>query len=131
MRYPKSNQIGALKKIALNLGVIISVYFLTSLLACLVMFFSKNPTGNIFTYSLFSFLLSGLFSGFIVGKMNSDNKGLAVVSAILFSILLLVIGIISGGKITSILMNVMCYFMVFGFSLFLSGIKRRKRYGRR
>ena len=123
MRHIKINQA---KRTCMNLLIIIGVYLLLSLIACIIMLFSSNPTGNIFIFSLASFLASGAVSGFVIGKLNKESRAPALIAPLLFSLILIVAGIFSSGKLLATLINCLAYTVVYAVLLFLSQSKKKR-----
>lgn len=126
----RSGKIHPVKRIGINLLIIICVYLFVSLITCIFMFISKNPTGNIYPISLASFLGSGAISGFILGKFNKEYRISATISSLIFSLLLVIAGLLSSGKFLAILLNALAFIIIFNLLLFLSQVKKKRRRAR-
>ncbi len=126
----RSGKLHPAKRIGIDLLIIICVYLFVSLITCIFMFISKNPTGNIFPLSLASFLGSGAISGFILGKFNKESKLPALISSLIFALMLMIAGLLSSGKLIAILLNLLAYVMIFNLLLFLSQVKKKRRRAR-
>ena len=126
----RSGKINPVKRIGINLLIIICVYLFVSLITCIFMFISKNPTGNIYPISLASFLGSGAISGFILGKFNKEYRISATISSLIFGLLLVIAGLLSSGKFLAILLNALAFIIIFNLLLFLSQVKKKRRRAR-
>ncbi len=78
------------------LQILISIFIFALLYTSLTLMFtlgaymSENPTGHAKALSLAALLLCGLIGGIIVGKRSGEK--LCIISALLFSVLLIVLG---------------------------------------
>ena len=121
-----TNKTSQAKKIGVNLLIMLGIYILISLGTCLIMFFSADPTQNIFLFSVSAFLLSGIISGLILGKLNKGSRASLTVASLLFSFVVVIVSLLSCGKLLSAILNSVAYFMTFNLFVFLAQRKRKK-----
>lgn len=114
------------------LGILYSFAFLIvlALLASIFLAGAKSPTKNLGAVSLAVFLIGALASGFVNSKRGGEGGFVrSLITALAFTLLLLVISLIAaGGKISGMhFMNCACYMLVAAFAAFLGRKNPRKR----
>ena len=127
----KEKNNGALPK-SLLFGVLFSflIVIIISFLFSLIISTLKNPTGAVRLSSLIVLLVSGAVSGFIICRHNKDyGMRVAFLSSVLFSILLILIALLSrGGSVGGVhFMNSLCYILISFFISLLGKNKKRRR----
>lgn len=116
------------------IGTVISVivFFAITVIAALISYSTKDPTGILGIASLASLLFSGAASGFALSRARSYfGFAAAIISALIFSVIYLAASLIASGGIgLSHLMNLFCYLAVSLLFAFIgkgTPKKRRKR----
>ncbi len=94
---------------------------------------SKDPTANTQILSIVSLLLSGGIGSFIITKLGKESGPfLSIVSSLLSIAVLLIISLVSNGKITlASLMNALCFILISLFFTVLGKHKKTKMHKRR
>ena len=118
------------------IGVLLSIALLviTSFILAIALASMKDPSSMVGIMSLSGMLISGAVSGFTTCRIKGDGGfGIAVLSALTVTMIIMLLGIILGGGRLSggTLMNCGCYMGVSSFAGFIGkrrpGHKRRKR----
>ena len=126
---------GSVKTLLLGVPVQVLSLAICVFITGLVASASENPTSIVGLLSIIALLLSGLISGFVISKYKGEGGMLiSTLSALLFSLILLLVGIISAkGELSfGVLINYVCYVAAAALGALLgkhrtSHIKRRKR----
>ena len=135
MNRTKKRKIHKTSANALAFGLIASgiSLFLTALIGAIIASFLDNPTSSIGAISFITLIVAGGVSGFSTSKYKGEGGVMpAMLSALVFAIVLLVIGfIMSDGKLPLVtFINLVVYFISATFFAII-GKKRDKKHKRR
>ena len=130
----KKGEGGVILTLVKNIVFSALVLLIISLVTAIISNATEDSTGKLVTASLIALLSSAAISGFLISKLpGNGNLGGAVLSVLMFVLIMMVIGVaVNAGKLSmSAVMNYICYFGVGSAGAFLgkkrTSHKRRKR----
>ncbi len=127
-----SNQDGFLRRVSISFIISLISYLTLSLICCVGLFLTKNPTAPLKIVSFLSYLLSGAISGFISSKViKAQPVVTSTVASLAFSCATFVISVFSGGNIVNMLMNIVCYVLISTLLAYLGSVKKSNKRRRR
>ena len=122
----RSKEGSPVKAIPILIGINIGVFLLLSLIACVLLYCTEDPTGNISLYSMISLVTSGAVGSLIGAKAASAR--VSFVSSVICVGIYLSIALITGGSASGrALMNAICYIISSALLCAIGGVKRTKR----
>ena len=120
---------------ALVFGIALNVaaFFICTLVSSAIILSTDNPTGNVGMGSMISFFICAAICGFAVSKYKGEGGALpAIASALLFTLVLLAIGLIStkGAIPLATVLNYAAYVIISALCAFFAARKTPRRHRR-